>query len=88
MKYTASFKVVGGGSLLLRTHDNNCKGQQNCGANQDQNSACAPRTVDLTGMTPQPPATSPAAKQPPTNVFTKTYRPQWMWITATSVTSP
>jgi hypothetical protein len=42
----------------------------------------------LSGMVPQPPASSPAAKQPPTNAFTKTYYPQWMWITATSVTSP
>jgi hypothetical protein len=89
VKYTASFKVMGGGSLLFRVHDNNCKAQQNCGPNTDPNSSCAARTVDLSGMTPQPPATSPAspAKQPPTNTFTKTYYPQWMWITATSVTS-
>ena len=89
VKYTASFKVMGGGSLLFRVHDNNCKAQQNCGPNTDPNSSCAARTVDLSGMTPQPPATSPAspAKQPPTNAFTKTYYPQWMWITATSVTS-
>jgi hypothetical protein len=88
VKYTASFKVMGGGSLLFRVHDNNCKAQQNCGPNTDPNSACAARTVDLSGMTPQPPATSPAAKQPPTNTYTKTYYPQWTWITATSVTSP
>jgi hypothetical protein len=87
-KYTASFKVVGGGSLTFRIHDNNCKGQQNCGSNTDANSTCAPRTVDLAGMTPQPPTTSPASKQPPSNVFSKTYYPQWMWIAATSVTSP
>ena len=90
VKYTASFKVMGGGSLLFRVHDNNCKAQQNCGSDTNSSSACAARTVDLSGMVPQPPATSPAspAKQPPTNPFTKTYWPQWMWITATSVTSP
>jgi hypothetical protein len=85
VKYTASFKVVGGGSLLFRIHDNNCKAQQNCGSDTNANSACAPRTVDLVGMSPQPPSTF---KQPPSNAFSKTYYPQWMWITATSVTSP
>jgi hypothetical protein len=90
VKYTASFKVLGGGSLLFRVHDNNCKAQQNCGPDVVQTDPCAARTVDLSGMVPQPPATSSAspAKQPPTNAFTKTYYPQWMWITATSVTSP
>ena len=70
-KYTASFKVMGGGSMLFRVHDNNCKGQQNCGSNTDQNSTCAPRKVDLSGMVPQPPSTSPAAtaNQPPKNPF-------------------
>ncbi len=88
VKYTASFKVVGGGSLLFRVHDNNCKAMMNCGTDTVSSDPCAPRTVDLSGMVPQPPSTSPAAKQPPANTFTKTYYPQWMWIAATSVTSP
>jgi hypothetical protein len=87
VKYTASFKVVGAGSLQFRIHDNNCKAQQNCGSNIDPNSNCSPRTVDLGGMSPQPPAGTPAAKQPPANAFAKTYYPQWMWITATEVTA-
>jgi len=85
VKYSASFKVKGGGTLTFKVHDQNCKGQQNCGSNVDPNSACAPRTVDLSGITPQPPATF---KQPPTDAIASgTYDPQWMWIVATSVTS-
>jgi len=88
VKYKASFKVVGGGSMVFRIHDNNCKAQQNCGSDTNGNDTCAPRMVDLGGIMPQPPSSSPAAKQPPTNPYTKTYYPQWMWITAQSVTSP
>lgn len=88
VKYSASFKVVGGGTMVFRIHDNNCKAQQNCGSDTNGNDTCAPRMVDLSGSMPLPPSTSPAAKQPPTNPFTKTYYPQWMWITAKSVTSP
>jgi len=85
VKYNASFKVMGGGSLTFRIHDSNCKAQQNCGQDTNQNSSCAPRTVDLAGMSPQPPS---SFKQPPSNALSKTYYPQWLWITATSVTSP
>jgi hypothetical protein len=86
VKYNASFKVKGGGTLTFKIHDQNCKAQQNCGSNIDPNSACAPRTVDLSGMTPQPPA---SFRQPPTNnITTGTFDPQWMWIVATKVTSP
>ena len=90
VKYTAKFKVVGGGSLLFRIHDNNCKSQMNCGPDQNQNATCSPRKVDLSDFATQPPATSPAApaNQPPSNSFTKKYYPQWLWIAATSVTSP
>lgn len=85
VKYNASFKVVGGGTLTFRIHDSNCKGQQNCGPNTDNTTPCVPRTVDMSGQTPQPPA---SFMQPPTNVISSTWYPQWMWITATSVTSP
>jgi len=83
VKYTASFKVKGGGSMKFTIHDQNCKGQQNCGSNTDGNSTCAARMVDLTGATPPS-----GFKQPPTNQLDKTYYPQWMLITATSITSP
>ncbi|HYQ17763.1 MAG TPA: hypothetical protein VEQ58_18445, partial [Polyangiaceae bacterium] len=82
VNYKASFKAKGGGMLTFKIHDQNCKGQQNCGSNPDGTSACAPRTVDLTGM----PAKLPAnITQPPTN---NTYKPQWMLIGVTSITSP
>ncbi len=82
VNYKASFKVKGGGTLTFKIHDQNCKGQQNCGSNPDGTSACVPRTVNLTGMAATPPANF---VQPPTN---NTYKPQWMLIGVTSITSP
>lgn len=85
VKYNASFKAQGGGTLTFKIHDENGKGQQNCGSNPDGNSTCAPRMVDLTGMKDPAPA---GFKQPPTNQLEKTYYPQWMLISVLSVTSP
>ncbi|HYP76278.1 MAG TPA: hypothetical protein VER12_09995, partial [Polyangiaceae bacterium] len=82
VNYKASFQAKGGGTLTFKIHDQNCKGQQNCGSNPDPNSACSPRTVDLTGMAASPPS---GFMQPPAN---STYKPQWMLIAVTSVTSP
>lgn len=82
VKYNASFKVKGGGMLTFKIHDQNCKGQQNCGTNPDPSSACAPRTIDLSGMAASPPANF---TQPPANNM---YRPQWMLIAVNSITSP
>jgi hypothetical protein len=84
VKYTASFKVVGGGTLKFTIHDSNCQAQQNCGTNPDPSSACAPRTVDLTGMSP-----AASFSQPPANAIgAKSYKPQWLYFDVTSVTSP
>jgi len=82
VKYNASFKAKGGGTLTFKIHDQNCKGQQNCGSNPDGTTACAPRTVDLSGMAATLPTT---ITQPPSN---STYKPQWMLIAVTSITSP
>ena len=82
VKYNASFQAKGGSMLTFKIHDQNCKGQQNCGSNPDGTTTCAPRTVDLSGMGAMLPAT---ITQPPSN---STYKPQWMLIAVTSVTSP
>ncbi len=81
-KYTATFKVKGGGTLSFKIHDQNCKAQQNCGPDPDPNSLCNPREIDLAGVSPLPPD---SMMFPPTNVLDKTYYPQWMWIVATAV---
>jgi hypothetical protein len=81
--YTASFKVMGGGTMTFKIHDQNCKAIQNCGKSIVKTDPCQPRTVDLSKMSLQPPTSSPAAKQPPKN---DQWYPQWMWIVATSVT--
>ena len=82
VKYNASFQAKGGSNLTFKIHDQNCKGQQNCGSDPSPTSACAPRTVDLTGMAAMPPT---GFSQPPAN---NSYKPQWMLIAVTSVTSP
>jgi hypothetical protein len=85
VKYSASFKVLGGGTMKFTVHDSNCQGQQNCGSNEASTTCDSPRSsIDLSGM-------SPAAtfKQPPSNVVgTKTYYPQWLYFDVKSVTSP
>jgi hypothetical protein len=83
MKYTASFKVMGGGKLTMVIHDSNCLGQQNCGGPDSQPSCASPRTMDLTGM---PAVTSPMP-------FTQPYKqsngfyPQWLYFDVKSVTA-
>jgi hypothetical protein len=60
MKFTASFPVLGGGTITLVIHDSNCLGQQNCGPDPDANAMCVqpapggPRTMDISGMSPPP----------------------------------
>jgi hypothetical protein len=82
VKYNASFQAKGGSNLTFKIHDQNCKGQQNCGSDPSPTSACSPRTVDLSGMAAMPPT---GFSQPPAN---NSYKPQWMLIAVTSVTSP
>jgi hypothetical protein len=81
-KYTASFSVLGGGTIETVLHDSNCLGQQNCGAPDSQPTCASPRTIDLTGMNPQPPA--PFAQPVTENNF----YPQWLFFNVKSVTSP
>ena len=82
--YTASFKVLGGGTMTFTVHDANCMVQQNCGGDDTATTCSAPRTIDLSGMTP--PATF---TQPPKNsVNGTTYYPQWLYFDVKSVTSP
>jgi hypothetical protein len=85
VKYSASFKVMGGGTMKFTVHDSNCQAQQNCGSNEGSSSCDSPRgSIDLSGMTP-----AATFKQPPTNaVGTKTYYPQWLYFDVKSVTSP
>jgi hypothetical protein len=84
MMFSASFAVLGGGTISLVVHDSNCLGQQNCGQTVEGQAVCsAPRTVSLTGMSPPPPTS-----------FTQPYNqgaglyPQWLFIDVQSVTSP
>ena len=83
MKYTASFPVMGGGTIKFTIHDSNCLGQQNCGGPDSQPSCASPRKIDVSGM---PKSTF---TQPVTNVYgSTTFYPQWLLFDVTSVTSP
>jgi hypothetical protein len=85
MQYTASFPVMGGGTIKFVLHDSNCKGQQNCGGPTPANCTTQHRTVDLTGM--PTPLTSPPSPQQPYKDSNGHY-PQWILFDVTSVTSP
>jgi len=82
INYQANFKAIGGGTLTFKIHDHDCRAEQNCGKDTDPSSPCTPRTANLAGMAAQPPA---SFTQPPSNL---SYKPQWMFIAVTSVTSP
>ena len=98
VRYPASFKVLGGGTITLVLHDYNCQALQNCGSSTDSTSTCMPRTVDfqnfsktvqnsfMGGTTQAPPTGS--LVQPPVDNGSKSYNPQWLMIDVTSVTSP
>jgi hypothetical protein len=80
----ATFKALGGGTMKFTIHDSNCMMQQNCGGSDSSTTCDAPRTIDLSGM-------SPAASfvQPPVDsVGVNTYHPQWLYFDVKSVTSP
>jgi hypothetical protein len=86
IKYTASFKVMGDSTIRFTIHDSNCQAQGNCGPDEGAQTCTAPRTVDLSGMTPPPPSTF---TQPPSTVIgAKNYKQQWLYFVVKGITSP
>ena len=85
VKFSASFPVLGGGTITLVIHDSNCLAQQNCGTNTDPAAMCdAPRAVDMTGFAGVPPAgfAQPYSQQhAPSNWY-----PQWLLFDVKSIT--
>lgn len=79
MKYSAKFAVTGGGMITFVVHDSNCLGQKNCGPTPGTECR-APRTIDLTGLSPQPPA---SFTQPYMTTFGT---PQWLFFDVQSIT--
>jgi len=84
VKYSASFKVLGGGTMKFTVHDSNCNAKQNCGSNDKATTCEAPRKIDLSGMSPAATITQPVTN----SVGGKTYYPQWLYFDVKSVTSP
>jgi hypothetical protein len=82
-KYTASFPVMGGGTISLIIHDSNCLGQMNCGAPNRQPTCASPRTMDLTGMAP-----APVGFTQPYVQTANGFHPQWALFDVKTVTSP
>jgi len=84
IKISASFPVLGGGTITLVIHDSNCLAQQNCGSNPLQSAMCdMPRTMDLAGLATQPPA---GFVQPYTQAHNPNpWHPQWLLFDVKSV---
>jgi hypothetical protein len=89
IKLKASFPVLGGGTITLVIHDSNCLGQQNCGPDPDPAAMClqpppnGPRTIDISGMSPQP----AMFVQPYAQVHAPNpWYPQWLLFDVQSVT--
>ncbi len=85
VKFSASFPVLGGGTITLVIHDSNCLAQQNCGTNEDFAAMCdAPRAMDLSGFGGVPPA---AFVQPYSQQHTpNNWYPQWLLFDVKSIT--
>lgn len=82
INYKFDLPVMGDSTVRFRLHDNNGNGQMNCGLGSDTDPCLAPRTVDLSGMTP-----AATFSQPPINqAGTDTFYPQWVYFDVVSVT--
>ena len=84
VKFSASFPVLGGGTITLIIHDSNCLAQQNCGTNTDPAAMCeAPRAVDMGGFAGVPPAgfAQPYSQQHAPN----NWYPQWLLFDVKSI---
>jgi hypothetical protein len=93
VKFSASFPVLGGGTITLVMHDSNSLGQQNCGNNSSASALCSnpgPRIMSLSGLTPPPTPLSPiSASQPYSQpAGTALFYPQWLAFDVKSVTQP
>ena len=86
-RFSASFSVIGGGTITLVMHDSNCRTLQNCGpvVNQQPCDPSASRIIDMSGLSPAP----TNFVQPRTVALAGAiYYVEWLWIDVTSVTSP
>jgi hypothetical protein len=87
-RFTASFPVMGGGTITPVVHDSNCRTLQNCGAVENQTTCdtTAARKIDMSGLNPAAPT---SFTQPRTGTLSgTTYYLQWVWIDVTGVTCP
>jgi hypothetical protein len=73
LKYQASIKVNGGGTITFKTFDSNCFAIKNCGAG----GGCTPRTLDLSDAVPPMTAMQP--------FMINGVAPQWLHIDVLSV---
>jgi hypothetical protein len=85
--FSASFSVIGGGTITLVMHDSNCRTLQNCGAVEGA-LACVDgvhHIIDMSGLSPAP----TDFVQPRTVALNgMSYYVEWLWLDVTSVTSP
>jgi hypothetical protein len=81
LNYTATMRTNGGSTITFRSFDSNCVEIMNCGPNATIATVCAaPRSLDLSGSVPPPPAT---LSMPVKNAQGATG--QWVFIDVTDV---
>jgi hypothetical protein len=80
--YTATIKVMGGGTVTFTSFDSNCALVQNCGpgVTQNNNTCGTPVQVSLAGAMPAAPTTFMQPFQAPTGSFG-----QWLFFDVTAV---
>lgn len=82
LNYSATIAVPGGGMIDFRVYDSDCRQMKNCGPDGGGNTCRAPRSLDLSGTEPKPPATF---MQPFVGGAPQNATGQWVYIDVTKV---
>ena len=89
INYSKTIPVIGGGSVLLRIFDLNCRQIKNCGVGSGDVNQCTnlARTLTFTGADPQPPmGVPPNGLSQPGLGRAANQAGQWLFIDVTAVT--
>lgn len=82
LNYSATIAVPAKGNVKFRVFDSNCRQIMNCGPGAGSSTCAAPRTLDLSGTDPKPPA---SFMQPWSGGAPNGAKGQWLFIDVTKV---
>jgi hypothetical protein len=81
LSFDMTLMVVGGGSIVFRVYDSNCRQIMNCGPGAGSSTCAKPRTIDVSGANPAPMSfTQPWVGQAPAGAYG-----QWVLLDVKSV---